>query len=67
MPTPIHSHPVDIETLYVLMRQSLRMAEASAKGDFPLTAHMLRIAAAALEDEMRDTLKAAAEIEARYL
>lgn len=63
MATWIHPETEDIETLYVLMRQSLTLSHSLAENRFTTTAYLLRVAAEALEDDMRTYLKQAAERE----
>ncbi len=67
MAKKIRTHQEDSETIYRLLRQAIRMAESVAQPDYPLTAHMLRIAMLSLEDELKEAIKAEAEIAMRYV
>ncbi len=48
----------DSETLYRLLRQAIRTAEAVAEPEYPMTTYLLRVAFVALEDEMRAAIEA---------
>lgn len=61
MTSRIRRHEDDSETVYRLLRQAIRVTEALAAPEYPLTAHMLRVACSALEEEMIDAIKAQAE------
>jgi hypothetical protein len=66
MPKKIQRRPEDSETLYRLLRQAIRMTETVAQPEYPLTSYLLRVALEALEDETKQAIKLAAEIEMHY-
>jgi hypothetical protein len=66
MAKKIQRHQEDCEALYRLLRQAIEVTETVSKPEYPLTAYMLRVAFAALEEEMKDAIKAAAENDKHY-
>ena len=66
MAAKIQRHQEDSETLFRLLRQSIQVTEAAAQPEYPLTGYLLRVALSALEEEMRDRIKAEALCDMHY-
>ena len=66
MSVKIERHQEDSETLFRLLRQSIQVTEALAQPEYPLTGYLLRVAISALEEEMRDKIKAEALSDMHY-
>ncbi len=66
MAKKIERRQEDSEMLYRLIRQAIQVTETVANTDYPLTAYLLRVAVAALEDETKEAIKAAAQADIHY-